>query len=161
MGAQMAHALAQAGIPHRMKSLAIDGEFGQSAYMAEDLYKKHGLTAAKIVEAAQGTDAFDAGDMAGSHQILARATAPGRREIARLVFSSLGGADLPARREGAFGLILNRASRAARWARRWWPICPRALKEQPLYLGGPVQPQALSFLHSDRFCSARQRDGSI
>jgi transketolase len=53
MGAQVSHALSQAGIPHRMKSLAIQGEFGQSAYLAEDLYKKHGLTAAKIIEAAQ------------------------------------------------------------------------------------------------------------
>ena len=53
MGAQVAHALAQAGIPLRMKTLAIQGEFGQSAYMAEDLYKKHGLTSAKIVEAAR------------------------------------------------------------------------------------------------------------
>jgi transketolase C-terminal domain/subunit len=35
-----------------MKTLAIRGEFGQSAYVAEDLYKKHGLTSAKIVEAA-------------------------------------------------------------------------------------------------------------
>jgi transketolase len=53
MGAQVAHQLAQAGIHHRMKTLAIRGEFGQSAYVAEDLYKKHGLTSAKIVEAAR------------------------------------------------------------------------------------------------------------
>ena len=53
MGAQVAHALAQAGIAHRMKSLGMRGEFGQSAYVAEDLYKKHGLTGGKIVEAAQ------------------------------------------------------------------------------------------------------------
>ena len=53
MGAQVAHALAQAGTLHRMKSLAIEGEFGQSAYVAEDLYEKHGLTAAKIIEAAR------------------------------------------------------------------------------------------------------------
>jgi transketolase len=53
MGAQVAHQLAQAGIHHRMKTLAMGGEFGQSAYLAEDLYKKHGLTSAKIVEAAQ------------------------------------------------------------------------------------------------------------
>jgi transketolase len=53
MGAQVAHQLSQAGIPHRMKTLAIRGEFGQSAYLAEDLYKRHGLTSAKIVEAAQ------------------------------------------------------------------------------------------------------------
>jgi len=53
MGAQISHALAQAGIAHRMKSLGIQGEFGQSAYVAEHLYEKHGLTAAKMVEAAQ------------------------------------------------------------------------------------------------------------
>ena len=53
MGAQVAHALAQAGVVHRMKSLGIQGEFGQSAYVAEDLYQKHGLTAGKIVEAAR------------------------------------------------------------------------------------------------------------
>ena len=52
MGAQVSHSLAQAGIVHRMKSLGIRGEFGQSAYVAEHLYEKHGLTAAKMVEAA-------------------------------------------------------------------------------------------------------------
>jgi transketolase len=54
MGAQLAHALAQAGVVHRMRSLGITGEFGQSAWVAEQLYEKHGLTAAGIVEAAQG-----------------------------------------------------------------------------------------------------------
>jgi transketolase len=53
MGAQVAHALAQAGQVHRMKSLGIQGEFGQSAYVAEDLYQKHGLTAGKIIDAAR------------------------------------------------------------------------------------------------------------
>ena len=53
MSAQVAHQLSLAGIAHKMKTLAIHGEFGQSAYMAEDLYQKHGLTAAKLVEAAQ------------------------------------------------------------------------------------------------------------
>jgi transketolase len=53
MGAQVAHALAKTGIGPRMRTLGIGGEFGQSAYLAEELYKKHGLTAAKIVEAAQ------------------------------------------------------------------------------------------------------------
>ena len=52
MGAQISHALAQAGIAHRMKSLGVRGEFGQSAYVAEHLYEKHGLTAPKMVEAA-------------------------------------------------------------------------------------------------------------
>jgi transketolase len=54
MGAQISHALSQAGVPHQMKSLGINGEFGQSAYVAEDLYEKHGLTAAKLMEAARG-----------------------------------------------------------------------------------------------------------
>jgi transketolase len=53
MGAQVSHALAQAGVPHSMKSLGIKGEFGQSAYTAEDLYQKHGLTAEKIIDAAR------------------------------------------------------------------------------------------------------------
>ena len=53
MGAQIAHALARAGILHRMSSLGMAGEFGQSAWVAEDLYEKHGLTAAGIVAAAR------------------------------------------------------------------------------------------------------------
>ena len=52
MGAQISHALSRAGIAHRMKSLGIQGEFGQSAYVAEHLYEKHGLTAPQMVEAA-------------------------------------------------------------------------------------------------------------
>ncbi len=53
MGAQISHALSQADMPHRIKTLGIRGEFGQSAYVAEDLYEHHGLTAAKMMEAAQ------------------------------------------------------------------------------------------------------------
>ena len=53
MGAQVSHALSQAGIAHRIHSLGIKGEFGQSAYLADELYKLHGLTAEKIVEAAE------------------------------------------------------------------------------------------------------------
>jgi transketolase len=53
MGAQISHALSQAGVPHRMRSLGMEGEFGQSAYVAEDLYRKYGLTAEKLIEAAR------------------------------------------------------------------------------------------------------------
>jgi transketolase len=53
MGAQVSHALAQNGVAHQMKSLGIKGEFGQSAYVAEYLYERHGLTAAKLIEAAR------------------------------------------------------------------------------------------------------------
>ena len=53
MGAQVSHALSVAGVAHRMKSLAIPREFGQSAYLAEHLYEKHGMTSVKLVEAAK------------------------------------------------------------------------------------------------------------
>jgi transketolase len=53
MGAQVSHALSAAGIRHQVKSLGIRGQFGQSAYLAEHLYEHHGLTAGKMVEAAQ------------------------------------------------------------------------------------------------------------
>ena len=52
MGAQVSHALSEAGIAHTIKTLGIDDEFGQSAYMAEELYVKHGLVAPKMAEAA-------------------------------------------------------------------------------------------------------------
>ncbi|MFQ3671280.1 MAG: transketolase C-terminal domain-containing protein, partial [Verrucomicrobiia bacterium] len=52
MGAQLVHALAQAGISFRVKSLGVHGEFGQSAYLAQELYDKHGLGPDGIVEAA-------------------------------------------------------------------------------------------------------------
>lgn len=52
-GAQVVHALVQAGVTIQAKSLGIQGEFGQSAYMADELYEKHGLGAAGIMSAAQ------------------------------------------------------------------------------------------------------------
>jgi transketolase len=52
MGAQVSHSLSTAGISHVMTSLGIRGEFGQSAYLAEQLYEKHGMTGAKMAEAA-------------------------------------------------------------------------------------------------------------
>ncbi len=52
MGAQLSHALSMSGIAHRVKSLGIQGEFGQSAYLAEELYVRHGLTGPKMAEAA-------------------------------------------------------------------------------------------------------------
>lgn len=52
--------------------------------------------------------------------------------------------------EGAFGLVLNRAT-GSKVGEMVVADLPDALKECPLYLGGPVQPTALSFLHSDAF----------
>lgn len=52
MSALLAHALAQAGIRHEMKTIAINGEFGRSGYVAEHLYKHYGMTTDAVVEAA-------------------------------------------------------------------------------------------------------------
>lgn len=52
--------------------------------------------------------------------------------------------------EGAFGLVLNRTSGNSAGEMIVADL-PEALKTCPLYLGGPVQPSALSFLHSDSF----------
>jgi transketolase len=53
MGAQISHALSQSGIPHQVKSLGIKGDFGQSAYLAEELYKAHALTTDRLIESAK------------------------------------------------------------------------------------------------------------
>lgn len=52
--------------------------------------------------------------------------------------------------EGAFGLVLNRDS-GKKVAETIVADLPERLHEHPLYLGGPVQPSALSFLHTDAF----------
>jgi putative transcriptional regulator len=52
--------------------------------------------------------------------------------------------------EGAFGLVLNRATGSSVGDVVVANI-PDPLKACPLYLGGPVQPGALSFLHTDSF----------
>ena len=52
--------------------------------------------------------------------------------------------------EGAFGLVLNRSS-GNKLGEMVVADLPEQLKSQPLYLGGPVQLSALSFLHSDNF----------
>ena len=52
--------------------------------------------------------------------------------------------------EGAFGLVLNR-SLGKTVGEMIVADLPERLKESPLYLGGPVQPTALSFLHTDNF----------
>ena len=52
--------------------------------------------------------------------------------------------------EGAFGLVVNRTS-DNKVGEMLVADLPDTLKEQPLYLGGPVQPTALSYLHADTF----------
>src|ERR1039457_5473195 len=52
--------------------------------------------------------------------------------------------------EGAFGLVLNRTT-GNNVGEMIVADLPEALRTCPLCLGGPVQPSALSFLHSDAF----------
>ena len=52
--------------------------------------------------------------------------------------------------EGAFGLVLNRSTKNT-VGNAVVANLPDTLKEETLYLGGPVQPQALSFLHHDTY----------
>ena len=52
--------------------------------------------------------------------------------------------------EGAFGLVLNRPT-GSKAGEMVVADLPETLKDQPLFLGGPVQPTALSFLHSEAF----------
>ena len=52
--------------------------------------------------------------------------------------------------EGAFGLILNRSS-DSKVGQALVANLSETLKAQPLFVGGPVQPGSLSFLHSDQF----------
>ena len=52
--------------------------------------------------------------------------------------------------EGAFGLVLNRTS-GNKVGELLVADLPEIIKESPLFLGGPVQPGALSFLHTDSF----------
>lgn len=53
MGGLLIHALVISGIPVQAKSLGVKDEFGQSAYKALELYKKHGLDADSIIEQAK------------------------------------------------------------------------------------------------------------
>lgn len=53
MGAQLVHQLKIQGLEFDVVSLAIDGEFGQSAYSADELYAKHHVDSDAIVEAVE------------------------------------------------------------------------------------------------------------
>src|SRR3954454_9004067 len=52
--------------------------------------------------------------------------------------------------EGALGLVLNRAT-GSNVGEMIVADLPDAIKGSPLFLGGPVQPSALSFLQTDSF----------
>jgi putative transcriptional regulator len=51
---------------------------------------------------------------------------------------------------GAFGLVLNRNT-GNRVGEMILADLPESLRQSPLFLGGPVQPTALSFLHTDQY----------
>lgn len=50
--------------------------------------------------------------------------------------------------DGAFGLVLNRASGGS-VGELIVADLPESLRDEAVYLGGPVQPSALSYLHAD------------
>lgn len=52
MGAQLVHRLMLLGTEFSVASLAVGGEFGQSAYSADELYAKHHVDTSAIVDAA-------------------------------------------------------------------------------------------------------------
>src|SRR5687767_7740340 len=52
--------------------------------------------------------------------------------------------------EGAFGLVLNRAT-GSKLGEAVGVDLPECLKDHGLFVGGPVQTNALSYLHSDTF----------
>jgi putative transcriptional regulator len=52
--------------------------------------------------------------------------------------------------DGAFGLVLNRSTNN-KVGEALVANLPDVLKDEILYLGGPVQPQALSYLHTDAY----------
>lgn len=51
MGAHLSHSLSMAGIDFKIKSLAIGGTFGQSAYLADHLYAEHQMDDQAIIKA--------------------------------------------------------------------------------------------------------------
>jgi putative transcriptional regulator len=52
--------------------------------------------------------------------------------------------------EGAFGLVLNRAT-DKKFSEVITTDVPEALKDHTVFIGGPVQPTAMSYLHTDAF----------
>lgn len=54
--------------------------------------------------------------------------------------------------DGAFGLVLNRET-GSQAGEVVVADLPETLKSLPLFVGGPVQPTALSYLHADSFLS--------
>ncbi|PIS09765.1 MAG: transketolase [Bdellovibrio sp. CG10_big_fil_rev_8_21_14_0_10_47_8] len=51
-GQMLTASLARESVPFQVRSLAVHGEFGQSAYLADELYHKHKIDAVAIVDAA-------------------------------------------------------------------------------------------------------------
>ena len=51
LGAQLTHKLKLEGSEFKLKSIGVAGNFGQSAYTADELYTKNGMDTKAIVEA--------------------------------------------------------------------------------------------------------------
>lgn len=53
LGQMLTFSLAEQGVSFKLKALAVQGEFGQSAYTAQELYRKHKIDSGAIVKAAE------------------------------------------------------------------------------------------------------------
>ncbi len=53
MGSQLIHQLKLLGLEFKVESLAVKGEFGQSAYSADELYAKHHVDSSAIIKSVQ------------------------------------------------------------------------------------------------------------
>lgn len=51
-GSFVTHQLSESGYPAKIKTLGVHGQFGQSAYNAIELYRKHGIDSSAMVKAA-------------------------------------------------------------------------------------------------------------
>ncbi|MGO8678079.1 MAG: YqgE/AlgH family protein [Limisphaerales bacterium] len=90
------------------------------------------------------------GDMAGSEEFLKGQLLLDSGQLAGSFFQRTVVLICQHDAEGAFGLVLNRAT-GNQVGEMIVADLPDSLKTCPLFLGGPVQPSALSYLHSDDF----------
>ena len=149
MGAQVAHQLAQAGIAHRMKTLAHPRRIRPIRLHGGGPLQKARPDQRQNCRGGAGTDALEAHGREPPNPgkgnccwTAGNCTAP--FSIASVVLICQHDAEgrlwadpqPPGRRKVGDAVVAN---------------LPRCVKEQPLYIGGPVQPGTLSFLHSDVF----------
>ena len=96
------------------------------------------------------SDQIESGDMAGSKEYLKGQLLLDSGQLGGSFFQRTVVLICQHDAEGAFGLVLNRASGSSVGEMMVVEL-PDSLKVCPLYVGGPVQPSTLSYLHTDSF----------